>query len=84
MSLLGIDIGTTGAKVILLEEDGYISANVTEEYDTSTPHPLWSEQAPGLWWDATCAACKQALATSVKSSSEITGVGADGRSRAAG
>ena len=44
MSLLGIDIGTTGVKVILLEEDGSISANVTEEYETSTPNPLWSEQ----------------------------------------
>ena len=47
MSLMGIAIGTTGAKIILLEEEGSISANVTEEYETTTPNPLWSEQKPG-------------------------------------
>ena len=75
MSLLGIDIGTTGVKVILLEEDGSISANVTEEYETSTPSPLWSGQKPGDWWDATCAAVKKALQSSGKNNSDIKGVG---------
>ena len=36
--MLGIDIGTTGAKVILLEENGSIAASVTEEYETNTPN----------------------------------------------
>jgi xylulokinase len=79
MSLLGIDIGTTGAKVILLEEDGTISANVTEEYETSTPSPLWSEQKPGDWWNATCAGVKKALEASGKNNSDIKGVGVSGQ-----
>lgn len=79
MSLLGIDIGTTGAKVILLEENGSISANVTEEYETSTPGPLWSEQQPADWWDAGCAGVKRALDASGTNNSQIKGVGVSGQ-----
>ncbi len=79
MSLLGIDIGTTGVKVILLEEDGSISGNVTEEYETSTPNPLWSEQNTDDWWSATCVAVKKALAASGENSSDIKGVGVSGQ-----
>ena len=79
MSLLGIDIGTTGVKVILLEEDGSISANVTEEYETSTPNPLWSEQNTDDWWNATCVAVKKALAASAENSADIKGVGVSGQ-----
>ena len=79
MSLLGIDIGTTGAKIILLEEDGSISANVTEEYETSTPGPLWSEQKPGDWWDACCAGVKGVLEASGKNNGDIKGVGVSGQ-----
>ena len=79
MSLLGIDIGTTGAKVILLEEDGSIAANVTEEYETSAPDPLWSEQKPSDWWEASCAGVKKVLEASGKNNSDIKGVGVSGQ-----
>ena len=79
MSLLGIDIGTSGAKILLLEEDGSISANVTEEYETSTPNPLWSEQKPGDWWDACCVGVKKVLESVGQSSSDIKGVGVSGQ-----
>ena len=79
MSLLGIDIGTTGAKVILIEEDGAISANVTEQYETSAPAPLWSEQNPDDWWNATCIAVKKALQSLGTNSSDIEGVGLSGQ-----
>ena len=79
MSLLGIDIGTTGAKIILLEEDGSISANVTEEYETTTPNPLWSEQKPGDWWEASCTGVQKALEAAGKSNSDINGVGVSGQ-----
>ncbi len=42
MALLGIDIGTSGTKAILLDGQGRIAANVTEEYPVSAPQPLWS------------------------------------------
>jgi len=50
--VLGIDIGTTGAKGIALSEDGRVLASTTESYPISTPQPGWSEQDPELWWTA--------------------------------
>ncbi len=51
--LLGIDVGTTGSKALLIDADGVVKASATTEYPMFTPQPLWSEQNPGDWWDAT-------------------------------
>ncbi len=53
---LGIDIGTSGVKAILLEETGDVVAQATAPLPISRPHPLWSEQNPSDWWTATCVA----------------------------
>jgi xylulokinase len=50
--VLGIDIGTTGAKGIALAADGQVVASATESYPLSTPQSGWSEQDPELWWTA--------------------------------
>ncbi|REG86711.1 xylulokinase [Marinomonas pollencensis] len=50
---LGIDLGTSGVKVILLAEDGQVIASQTAPLSVSRPHPLWSEQDPESWWQAT-------------------------------
>ncbi|WP_158784731.1 xylulokinase [Pantoea sp. BAV 3049] len=57
----GIDLGTSGVKVILLNEDNRVLASHTEPLTVSRPHPLWSEQHPEEWWQATDRAM-QALA----------------------
>ena len=79
MSLLGIDIGTTGAKAIVLEENGRIAGVVTEPYPTCTPRPLWSEQDPAEWWSATCVAVGKVLASSSVAPTEVSGVGVSGQ-----
>ena len=79
MKLLGIDIGTSGVKVILLNPDGSVAANVTREYPVFSPHPLWSEQNPEDWWRATCQGVSQALAQSGASADEVAGVGFSGQ-----
>jgi xylulokinase len=79
MSLIGIDVGTSGVKVILLEADGRIAANVTEEYPVSQPYPLWSEQSPEDWWQATCRAVNRALAEADVAASDIKGIGLSGQ-----
>lgn len=43
MSLLGIDVGTTGCKAVLFSEDGKILASAYEEYDVQFPKPGWAE-----------------------------------------
>ncbi len=55
---IGIDLGTSGVKVILLSEQGDVLASHTEKLTVSRPHPLWSEQDPESWWRATDSAMK--------------------------
>ncbi len=50
---LGIDIGTSGVKAILMDEEGGVVAQAASALTVSRPHPRWSEQDPDAWWRAT-------------------------------
>src|SRR5438552_4410324 len=56
--LLGIDIGTSGTKTLICDEDGTVLATATAEHPISSPKPGWSEQDPEDWWEATCKATR--------------------------
>jgi len=77
--VLGIDVSTTGAKALLVDEKGAVVADATTEYPLSTPRPLWSEQDPADWWSGVQASIKRALAESKVSAAEIVGVGLTGQ-----
>jgi xylulokinase len=47
--LVGLDIGTSGAKALALSEEGEVVARAEEEYELSIPRPGWAEQAPDDW-----------------------------------
>jgi xylulokinase len=49
---LGIDIGTSAVKAVLVDEHDRVAAQATQALQTSRPHPLWSEQEPADWWSA--------------------------------
>ncbi len=51
---IGIDLGTSGVKSIAMTEQGEIIASCTVSLEVSRPKPLWSEQDPSAWWEATC------------------------------
>ena len=53
---LGIDIGTSGVKAVLLGAKGHVIAQASSALTVQRPHPLWSEQDPAAWWNATQAA----------------------------
>ncbi|PJG84856.1 xylulokinase [Conservatibacter flavescens] len=53
---IGIDLGTSGVKAVLLDEAQNIIATSTHSLPISRPQPLWSEQNPQDWWNATNAA----------------------------
>ena len=59
--LIGIDIGTSGTKVLAIDETGKVAATAGAEYPLSTPRPLWAEQRAEDWWEATCACLQQVL-----------------------
>lgn len=52
MLYIGVDLGTSACKLLLMEADGTIKNIVSKEYDLSFPHPGWSEQKPEDWWTA--------------------------------
>jgi xylulokinase len=53
LSLLGIDVGTTGVKAVRISETGEVLARAEEEYPLSIPQSGWAEQDPEDWWRAT-------------------------------
>jgi xylulokinase len=75
--LLGVDIGTSGTKVLAIDETGKIAASAACEYPLLTPRPLWAEQHPQDWWDATCSCVRKILQT--VPAEEIAGVGLSGQ-----
>ncbi|WP_294615054.1 xylulokinase [uncultured Gilliamella sp.] len=56
---IGIDLGTSGVKAILMDEQQKIIASNTQKLTISRHHPLWSEQDPAEWWQATSLAIEQ-------------------------
>jgi len=77
--LLGIDIGTSGTKTILIEETGKVVASATDTYPLSTPKPLWAEQDPADWWNATVSTIRTVLLKSGVHASEVKGIGLSGQ-----
>jgi xylulokinase len=77
--LLGIDVGTTGSKALLVDANGTITASATTEYPMFTPQPLWSEQNPADWWSATVTSIQQVLQQSGVNANQVAGVGLTGQ-----
>ncbi len=62
MTVLAIDLGTTGVTALLISTDASIVAKGYQEFPQHFPLEGWVEHDPGEIWDATLAACKVALA----------------------
>jgi len=77
--LLGIDIGTSGTKTLLIDTRGRIRASVTVEYPSYAPKPAWSEQTPQDWWKATCRSIKAALRKADVKAGQVAGIGLSGQ-----
>ena len=73
---LGIDIGTSGVKAVVLSDSGAVVAQGQAGLQVERPHPLWSEQDPDEWWRATETAV-QAIDPAVRA--KIKGVGLAGQ-----
>ncbi len=76
---LGLDVGTTGAKALLVSGKGKVVASATTEYTLSTPQPLWAEQDPEDWWQATVQSFRRVLREGQVHPDQIAGVGLTGQ-----
>ena len=77
--LIGIDVGTSSLKTLLLDEEGTVVESAGESYPFHTPKPLWSEQDPAHWWKATCLSIKRVMEAGNVSPEAIAGIGLTGQ-----
>ena len=77
MYFIGIDLGTSACKFLLLDEQGTVLNTVSREYPLSFPHPGWSEQNPQDWWDA----CRSGIPALLEGfdPQQVAGIGAGGQ-----
>ena len=59
---IGLDVGTSGVKAVLLAEGGAIVASAVADYPLLTPRPGWTEQEPEAWWRASCDVLRRLVA----------------------
>jgi xylulokinase len=76
---LGIDLGTSEVKVLLLAPDGQVAGTAGAPFHVSRPQPRWSEQDPASWWQGTCAAIAALRAQHPEAFAQIRGIGLSGQ-----
>ena len=76
---LGIDIGTSGTKTLAMDERGGILADAMETYPCYVPKPLWSEQEPEDWWQATIRSIRKVVATAKLKPADVKAIGLSGQ-----
>ncbi len=78
-ALLGIDIGTSGTKTLAIDPDGKILADSLKTYPCHVPKPLWSEQDPEDWWQATIASVREVVAKAGLKPADVKAIGLSGQ-----
>jgi xylulokinase len=76
---LGIDLGTSEVKLLLLDTQGQVVAVAGAPLSVSRPRPLWAEQAPADWWQATEAAVAQLREAQPRAWAQVRGIGLSGQ-----
>jgi xylulokinase len=76
---IGVDVGTTGARAVAVDETGAVRGAHTSEYPLLTPRPQWTEQDPAEWWRATRESLRAVAAACREASDTIVGIGLSGQ-----
>jgi xylulokinase len=74
---LGLDVGTSGVKAVLVGETGEVAASATTALSLSTPRPGWAEQDPESWWEASVSSIRCVL--EALPGAEVAAVGISGQ-----
>ncbi len=76
---LGLDLGTSGLKALIIDEDQRVVAATTQPLETSRPHSGWSEQDPAAWIAAAEGALDELKACAPRALGAVSGVGLSGQ-----
>jgi xylulokinase len=77
--VLGIDLGTSSVKAMLLDEETSATAVASRAYAVDIPRPGWAEQSPQVWWDATLAALGELKEKYAKEYKAVAAIGFSGQ-----
>ncbi len=75
-ALLGLDVGTSGARCVAIDETGRLLAEAASEYPLHSPRPGWSEQDPEDWWEASRTVLGR---VALKVGQDVAGIGLTGQ-----
>src|SRR5262245_2952764 len=76
---LGLDVGTSSVKAILVDGRGRVKAGASVNLALATPRPGWAEQHPDQWWKASASAIRQALRNARAKPGDVASVGMSGQ-----
>ena len=76
---IGIDIGTSGTKSLLIDAQGNILAEASASYDVITPRPMWTEQEPEDWWKATVKTVRTVVKQARIKAADVKAIGLSGQ-----
>ena len=80
MAVLGLDIGTTGSRAVLVDGDGHVLATATEPHEPfDSPETGWAEQQPDDWWRAAQQAVRRVLSSCAAAPADVRAVGLSGQ-----
>ena len=74
--LIGLDVGTGGARAVAVDESGEIVAEASSEYPLHSPHPGWTEQDPEDWWEGAKEVLKN---VATQTGEQVAGIGLTGQ-----
>jgi len=77
--LIGMDIGTSSTRAVIIDENGNLISSATSDYPLITPKPGWAEQNPNDWWNASVTVLKKVIDTSGVSPKDISAIGPCGQ-----
>lgn len=77
--LIGADIGTSGTKTVLFDQNGGVAASATAEYPMYQPRNGWAEQDPADWWNAAADTIRAVIEKSGVHPADIKGIGLSGQ-----
>jgi xylulokinase len=75
--ILGVDLGTSSCKAVVVNDKGNIVSSATDHYPTSYPFAGWAEQDPNIWWQAFKSSVRKAIEKSNIEAKDIASVGID-------
>ena len=77
--LIGIDVGTSGTKTVLFDQEGKVVASALREYPLYQPHNGWAEQRPEDWRDAVLDTLKEVMGRSGVQADDVKSIGLSGQ-----